>query len=53
MVKRGAGMWRWIKIIQATKHEHASVTENKNIQSELREADIMVMDMRVNGQPTS
>ena len=36
MVKRGAGMWKWIKDIQATKHEHASVTGNKNIQSELR-----------------
>ena len=52
-VKRGAGMWKWIKTIQATKHEHALVTENKNIQSELREAYILVMDMRVNGQPTS
>ena len=44
-------MWKWIKTIQATKHEHALVTENKNIQSELREACIRVM--RVNGQPTS
>ena len=46
-------MWKWIKTIQATKHEHALVTEKKNIQSELREACIRVTDMRVNGQPTS
>ena len=46
-------MWKWIKTIQATKHEHALVTENKNIQSELREACIRVMDRRVNGQPTA
>ena len=45
-------MWKWIKTIQATKHEHALVTEKKNIQSELKEACIRVMDMRVNGQPT-
>ena len=53
IVKRGVGMWKWIKTIQATKHEHALVTEKKNIQSELREACFRVMDMRVNGQPTS
>ena len=46
-------MWKWMKTIQATAYEHALVTENKNIQSELREACIRVMDMRVNGQPTS
>ena len=46
-------MWKWIKDIQATKDEHASVTGNKNIQSELREAYIRVRKMRVNVQPTS
>ena len=46
-------MWKGIKTIQATKHEHALVTENKNIQSEFREAYIRVMDMRVNGQLTT
>ena len=50
---RGSGMWKWIKDIQATKHEHAFVTGNKNIQSELREEYIRVIEMRVNGQPTS
>ena len=53
MVKNGGGMWKWIGDIQATKHEYASVTGNKNIQSELREAYMIVMEMRVNRQPTS
>ena len=30
------GVWKWIKNIQATKHKHSAVTENKNIQSELK-----------------
>ena len=47
-----SGIWKWVKDIQATKHEHPSITENKNIQSELREAWIRVMEMSVNGQPT-
>ena len=46
-------MWKWINDIQATKDEHGSVTGNKNVQSVLREAYIRVMEMRVNGQPTS
>ena len=46
-------MWKWIKDIQPIKHKHVYVMGNKNIQSELREAHIRVMEMRVNGQPTS
>ena len=53
MVKWGARMCKWIKDIQATKHEHASVTGNKTIQSELSEAYIRVMEIRVNEQHTS
>ena len=29
-------IWKWIQDIQATKHEHYCVTENRNIQSELK-----------------
>jgi len=36
--EESAGIWKWMEDIQATKHEHSSVTENKNIQSELKEA---------------
>ena len=53
MVKGGAGMWKWINDIPATKDEHALVTGNRNIQSELRGAYIRVMKMSVNEQPTS
>jgi len=38
--------------IQATKHGHYCVTENKNIQSEFKKAYVRVMKMIVNGQPT-
>ena len=38
--------------IQATKHGHWCVTENKNIQSEFTRRYVRVIEMTVNGQPT-
>ena len=38
MKGESARTWKWIKDIQATKHEHSCITGNKNIQSKLQKA---------------
>ena len=40
---------KWIKDIQATKHEHPCVSGNKNIQSKFKKAHIRVMEKKIHG----